>query len=64
MCSARSAFRLLNDVALKSIGGGCFFFEGEEEEGEVQKRVTKSFKVLSIIIDESQKFVDFALCLF
>ena len=44
MCSARSAFRLLNDVALKSIGGGCFFFEGEEEEGEVQKRVTKSFQ--------------------
>ena len=44
VCSARSAFRLLNDVALKSIGGGCFFFEGEEEEGEVQKRVTKSFQ--------------------
>ena len=60
MCSARSAFRLLNDVALKSIGGGCFFFEGEEEEGEVQKK--EGHKVFStehrgIKRDESQNFL-------
>ena len=38
VCSARSAFRLLNDVALKSIGGGVFFFRGRGGGGGGPKK--------------------------
>ena len=60
VCSARSAFRLLNDVALKSIGGGVFFFRGRGGGGGGPKK--KGHKVFStehrgIKRDESQNFL-------
>ena len=57
VCSARSAFRLLNDVALKSIGG-CFFFRGRGGGGGGPKKGHKVFYYFNRRKrDESQNFL-------